>query len=96
MHHVQPAVGVQRQRVDALLDEELGELGVVAGRLPADAHGSAGGVSLLDQLADEPLDRGSALVEQLRQPRIVPADAERQLRVSSSDSKMAPPSTTAR
>jgi hypothetical protein len=48
-------------------DEELGELGMVARRLAAQAHLGAGGVRRLDDVADHPFDRLVLLVEQIGQ-----------------------------
>src|SRR5450830_1452518 len=76
---LQEAVGVERDGVDPLVDQEGREVGVVAGRLPADADLDAGGVRLPDGVADHPFDRLVALVEQHRQLRRVAVDSEDEL-----------------
>src|SRR5579864_3925545 len=73
-------VGVEAERVDTPLDKERSEVRVVAGRLPADAHLARAGMRHLDEVRAGPLDRLDAFVEERRQRRRIPVDAQGQLR----------------
>ena len=73
------AVRVQRDRVDALADQERRELRVVAGTLAADADLDPGGVGLADGLADHRHHGLVPLVEECGQLRRIPVHAQDQL-----------------
>ena len=64
-HRLNETVGVQRDGVDLLLDEELSELGVITRRLPANPDLDAGPVRTVDRISDHALHRFVALVEKV-------------------------------
>ena len=74
------AVGRDRDRVDPGVDQETGELGVVARRLAAEADLAPAAVGRRDHLPDHRRDRLVPLVEQRRQLGRVAVDAEDELR----------------
>ncbi len=73
------AVRVQRDRIDALTDQERRELRVVAGSLAADADLDAGRMRLSDSLADHGHHGLVPLVEECGQLRRIPVHAQDQL-----------------
>src|SRR3546814_234294 len=73
------AVGVERNRVDALVHQKSRKLGIVARRLTADADLDPNMMGLDDCLVDQAGNRLAALIEQRRQVAGITVDPERQL-----------------
>src|SRR3989338_1201200 len=65
-------VGVERHRLDACPDNELGELWIVRGRLAADADVFSFLVADRDDVLNEPLHRGIALVVDIAHNLYIP------------------------
>ena len=75
-HRLEHGIGVERDAVDPLRHEEPRELGVVAGRLAADADLPASRLGGINHLGDRPLHGFIALVEQVGDQLGVTIDAE--------------------
>src|SRR5690606_850263 len=73
------AVGADRDRIDAVLDQKARDLRVIARRLAADPGLRPGAPGFDEKLRDRRLDRLVALVEQALQAVAVPIDAKHQL-----------------
>ncbi len=76
----QHRVGIERDAIDALLDEELRELGVVARSLPADADFAALRATGRDDLGDHLFHCGIPFIENGRDDFAVAVHAEDELR----------------
>ncbi len=61
------AVGTDRDRVDATVDQEISEFGMIAWRLTTQADRGAGLVGLFDNAADHPFHRFVLFIEQFRE-----------------------------
>ena len=73
------AVGVERNRIDAGLDQELGEFRIVARRLATDPDLAAGRVGGGDDLTDHFLDGRIPFVEQVGQVARIAVHAQDEL-----------------
>lgn len=58
------SVGVDRDGIDAALDQKFGEVRIDARRLAADGNGLAVFVSNRDEMADSPFDSQVAFIEE--------------------------------
>ena len=67
-------IGIQRDAVDPLFNQKLCKLGIVAGRLTADADLAPFGPGLLNDRGDHRFDGGVALVEDVRGCERSPAE----------------------
>jgi len=62
LFHLDDPVRVERDGINANLDQEGGKVGIIARRLATDAHLAAGLMGRGDEMADQALDRLVALV----------------------------------
>src|SRR5450830_1549245 len=77
-YHLDDAVRVEGNGIDAARNQELGEIGVITGGLAADAHLAAGLMGAGDETPDHPRHRLVPLIEEFGEFGRIPVHPQHQ------------------